>query len=173
MSWHREATKDVVACDKPREAGKRALIRGRLNEETRPGNPRSPAAEFIGGRERTQGTETSKYLEEQKETSIPSVAASESGTSPNRDSSRGCGSTEGLQQNRSQHKGLERPATEGDSPVCGRDRSPLTCALQSSTELVELRAKRVGPPTKAKYSSMTDSGQVGRLNDEKHGDEPS
>jgi hypothetical protein len=38
---------------------------------------------------------------------------------------------------------------------------------------VELRAKRVGPPTKAKYSSMTDSGQVGRLNDEKHGDEPS
>ena len=45
--------------------------------------------------------------------------------------------------------------------------------LQSSTELVELRANPVGPPTKAKYSSMTDSGQVGRLNDEKHGDEPS
>ena len=34
MSWHREATKDVVACDKPREAGKRASIRGFLNEET-------------------------------------------------------------------------------------------------------------------------------------------
>ena len=30
-----------------------------------------------------------------------------------------------------------------------------------------------GPPPKAKYSSMTDSEQVGRLNDEKHGDEPS
>ena len=172
MSWHREATKDVVACDKPREAGKQALIRGCLNEETQRRNPPLPATEFIGCAEQTQGTETSKYLEEQKETSIPSVAASERGTSPNRDSSRGCGSTEGL-QNRSQHKGLERPATEGDSPVCGRDRSPLTCALQSSTELVELRAKRVGPPTKAKYSSMTDSGQVGRLNDEKHGDEPS
>ncbi len=38
---------------------------------------------------------------------------------------------------------------------------------------MELRAKRGGPPPKAKYSSMTDSGQVGRLNDEKHGDEPS
>ena len=136
------------------------------------GNTQSPAGECIAGMERTQGTETSKYLEEKKETSIPSVAASERGTSPNRDSSRGCGSTEGL-QNHSQHKGLERPATEGESPVCGRNWSPLTCALQSSTELVELRAKRGGPPPKAKYSSMTDSGQVGRLNDEKHGDEPS
>jgi hypothetical protein len=37
MSWHREATKDVVACDKLREAGKRALIRRFLNEETRLG----------------------------------------------------------------------------------------------------------------------------------------
>ena len=34
MSWHREATKDVVACDMPREAGKRALIRGFPNRET-------------------------------------------------------------------------------------------------------------------------------------------
>ena len=37
MSWHREATKDVVACDKLREAGKRASIRRFLNEETRLG----------------------------------------------------------------------------------------------------------------------------------------
>ena len=44
---------------------------------------------------------------------------------------------------------------------------------QSSTELVELRVKLAGPPAKAKYSSMTDSEPVGRLNDEKHGDEPS
>jgi hypothetical protein len=50
-------------------------------------------------------------------------------------------------------------------------RSPLICALQSSTELVELRAKLAGPPAKAKYYSMTDSEQVGRLNDEKHSDE--
>ena len=34
MSWHREAKKDVVACDKLREAGKRALIRRFPNEET-------------------------------------------------------------------------------------------------------------------------------------------
>ena len=37
MSWNREATKDVVACDKPGEAGKQALIPGFLNAETRPG----------------------------------------------------------------------------------------------------------------------------------------
>src|SRR5580704_367051 len=60
----------------------------------------SPAVECIDGKERTQGTETSKYLEEKKETSIPSVAASESGNSPNRDSSRGCGRLEGLQNHR-------------------------------------------------------------------------
>ena len=36
---------------------------------------------------------------------------------------------------------------------------------------MEPRVKRGGPPPKAKYSSMTDSEQVGRLNDEKHSDE--
>jgi hypothetical protein len=44
---------------------------------------------------------------------------------------------------------------------------------QSRPELVELRAKLGGPPPKAKYYSMTDSESVGRLNDEKYGDEPS
>jgi hypothetical protein len=38
---------------------------------------------------------------------------------------------------------------------------------------VESRVKQPGPPGKAKYYSMTDSEQVGRLNDEKHGDKPS
>ncbi len=61
------------------------------------GNTWLPPAERIGGRERTRGTETSKYPEEQKETSIPSVAASERGHSPNRPPGRGCGRLEGLQ----------------------------------------------------------------------------
>ena len=34
MNWHQEATKDVVACDKPQGAGKQALICGFLNGET-------------------------------------------------------------------------------------------------------------------------------------------
>ena len=80
------------------------------------GHTQSLLSECIGQVERTQGTETSKYLEEKKETSIPSVAASESGNSPNRDSSRGCGRLEGL-QNHGQSKSLERLTKEGDSPV--------------------------------------------------------
>jgi hypothetical protein len=70
MPWHREATKDVVACDMLREAGKQATIRRFLNAETRPGKTRSSSAEFIGVEKRTQGTETSKYLEEKKKTLI-------------------------------------------------------------------------------------------------------
>ena|SRR5687767_12660388 len=97
MSWHREATKDVVACDKLREAGKRALIRRCPNGETQLHDLQLLTAECIGGAERTRGTETSKYPQEKKEKSIPSVAASESGHSPNRSSDRGCGRLEGLQ----------------------------------------------------------------------------
>jgi hypothetical protein len=43
------------------------------------GNAQSPITEYIGGVERTRGTETSKYPEEEKEISIPLVAASERG----------------------------------------------------------------------------------------------
>ncbi len=35
MSWRQEAMKDVETCDKPRGAGKQALILGFLNGETR------------------------------------------------------------------------------------------------------------------------------------------
>jgi hypothetical protein len=34
MPWQLEAMKDVVVCDKPRGAGKQALIRGFPNGET-------------------------------------------------------------------------------------------------------------------------------------------
>jgi len=71
MSWHREATKDAAACEKLRGAGKRASIRRFLNAETRRSNPPSLPSERIGRVERTQGTETSHYLQEKKETSIP------------------------------------------------------------------------------------------------------
>ena len=36
MPWRQQAMKDVVACDKPRGAGKQALIRGFPNGETHP-----------------------------------------------------------------------------------------------------------------------------------------
>ena len=56
------------------------------NGGTRPVEDRSSAAEFIGCEKGTRGTETSKYPEEEKETSISLVAASEEGR----------GQTEGL-----------------------------------------------------------------------------
>ena len=40
--------------------------------------------------------------------------------------------------------------------------------FQSSTDLVELRVKLGGPPSKAKYSLATDSEEVARANDEKN-----
>ena len=69
--------KDVVACDKPRGVCKQALIRGFPNGETRVGNTHAPPAEHIGRAEVTEGTETSKYLEEKKSIEILLVAASE------------------------------------------------------------------------------------------------
>ena len=47
MPWQLKAMKDVVACDKPRGAGKQALIRGFPNGETRR-RKASFHAEFIG-----------------------------------------------------------------------------------------------------------------------------
>lgn len=71
--------KDVVGCDKPRGAAKQALNRGFPNGATQPELSGYPLAECIGLRKRTQGSETSQYLEEKKSSEIPSVAASERG----------------------------------------------------------------------------------------------
>ncbi len=63
---------------------------------------------------RTQGTETSKYLKEHKETSIPSVAASEIGTAQTvlRDGVADTNVVTLIVVN-----DLERSTKEGDSPV--------------------------------------------------------
>ena len=60
--------------------GKHPLTRGSPNGATLPGKTRKRPAESIGGCEPTQGSEPSQYLEEEKATAIPPVAASESGT---------------------------------------------------------------------------------------------
>src|SRR3954451_4152749 len=44
------------------------------------GNTALPAAEYIGGAEASEGTETSQYLEERKSTETPRVVASERGS---------------------------------------------------------------------------------------------
>ena len=66
--------KDVVSCDKRRRGAN--IHRSGDVRMGKPdwGHAQSPA------REPTEGTETSKYLEEEKSTEIPQVAASERGT---------------------------------------------------------------------------------------------
>jgi hypothetical protein len=49
----------------------------------KPGPQGSFLIEYIDQVKRTQGTETSKYLEEKKSTEIPKVVASEIGTAGN------------------------------------------------------------------------------------------
>ncbi len=68
------------------------------------------------------------------------------------------GADKELQRQR-QLKGLESPTTEGDSPVSKSVCPPLLSAYQSSMELVKLRVKLGGPPSKAKYYSTTDSAK--------------
>jgi len=53
---------------------------------------------------------------------------------------------------------LERPAIKGDSPVCENDL--LQCSILSRTSHVKRRLNMGGPPSKAKYSTMTDSEPV-------------
>jgi hypothetical protein len=109
-----------------------------------------PMPECIGHEERTWRTETSKYPQEKKATAIPSVAASERGWVDGR------------------LKRMETRATEGESPVSESQPKP-----SSRPGLVEPGLNMGGPPSKAKYSSTTDSESVRRLNDDKHRDERS
>ena len=79
MPWQLKAMKDVEVCDKPRGAGKQALIRGFPNGETQPVQL-AIAHRIHRCARQTRGTEISKYPEEQKSTEIPEVAMSEPGS---------------------------------------------------------------------------------------------
>jgi hypothetical protein len=69
--------KDAVTCDKPRIGG--SNLRPGDFRMGQPGmsNVIPLCTEYIGTEELTQGTETSKYLEENKTIVISGVAASE------------------------------------------------------------------------------------------------
>ena len=71
--------KDATTCDNPRRAGSKLWPEGlRMGKpDARYGAP--PDRPIHNRQETTLGIETSKYQEEKKENSIPSVAASESG----------------------------------------------------------------------------------------------
>ena len=72
MPWLSEATKDVTSCDKPCSGA-----HTRLDTDFRMGQPGGSDTVTTPGVERTRGTETSQYLEEEKTKVIAQVVASE------------------------------------------------------------------------------------------------
>ncbi len=111
------------------------------------------------GSERTRGTETSQYPEEEESTEIPLVAASERGRRPNR-SPRGIGvvgpADAHVEASRSP---LERGPGDGERPVGEGDEACVAVFL-SSARPEKSGVKPGGPPSKAKDSRVTDSGRV-------------
>ena len=79
----------------------------------------APSRESIARRGETQGTETSKYLQEKKSNEIPSVAASERGGAQTAGGDVGgvVGRTMRLEKAEGQRNGLGRPARQGEGPV--------------------------------------------------------
>ena len=71
MPWRQMAMKDVVICDKLRGADNRLRSGDLRIGKPGLGHARPLPPEHIGWVEPTGGTETSKYPEEKKETSIP------------------------------------------------------------------------------------------------------
>ena len=67
MPWHDKAKKDVISCDKPRVGAN-----DHRTVDFRMGQPGSGNAESSGvSRRRTEGSETSKYLQEEKAKRFP------------------------------------------------------------------------------------------------------
>ena len=122
------------------------MIRGYPNGETRMVMNHAPCSEYIAAWRKTRRTETSKYPEEKKENSISVVAASE--VERARPNVISLFFSQTL---------LERETKEGESPV-GEKKQWLV--QQSTIEHEKFGGKMGGPPPKAKYSHVTDSGQV-------------
>ena len=114
-----------------------------------------PGVNKIAPERATRGTETSKYPEEEEEKSIPQVAASEQG----RAQTMGDHGVVGHPQDCGVHSrsGMERPGAEGKTPV--GEMHEAVGWYRSTAGHVEPGGKQGGPPPKAKYYLVTDSGQ--------------
>src|SRR3954470_16217260 len=136
------------------------------------GNTALPPAEYIGGAEASRGTETSQYPEERKSTETPRVVASKRGsaqTGPVKARTRCLFGVVG-RVSRRYVSGQELPSrsiveARGTAHHRGqssrrRNRAGLLITLLSRTAPVKRGPKLRGPPCKAKYSQVTDSGPV-------------
>ena len=80
MPWYEKSMKDVITCDKPRIGGNNLRPGDLRMGQPVTSNVVTSASEFIGCVKATQGTETSKYLVEEKTIVISLVVASETET---------------------------------------------------------------------------------------------
>ena len=66
MPWYEKSMKDATTCDKLRIGGNNLRPVDLRMGQPLMSNVMRSASEFIGCKKTTQGTETSKYLEEEK-----------------------------------------------------------------------------------------------------------
>ena len=151
MPRHWEAMKDVVSCDKLREAAYKRYIRRFPNGTTWYTEGVSPE------REPTRRTETSKYPEEKKITNDSPSSGERTGKSPNRWGvlHRGCRTAF---RKYHQHESLGKESRRRWKP-CSK-KLIWTSSILSSAEPGKFCVKLPVPSGKAKYSSMTDSEPV-------------
>ena len=144
--------------------------RGSPNGKTRrPVEGRRPRAEHIGPGEATGGTETSKYPEEEKSNEIPRVVASERGRGQTGPSASRAGVVGPPIVRLQSHVGAERAGKRGRRGLEPRTRTTWPARWFPSTAgHVKPGGKQGGPPSKPKYSPVTDSAPVPRGKGEKH-----
>ena len=158
MPWQQKLKKDVTNYEMSRGAVS-TLRSGNIRMwEHRQSNVYLSQNEHIVLARATQGTETSKYLEEKKEKSITLVVASETVEAQTCFRTGVVGHLIRSYKIALQLNNLERLAGEGESPVSEMKQS-LRCILSTAGHEKSCRNQR-GPSRKAKYSLLTDSEQV-------------
>ena len=158
MPWQQKLKKDVTNYEMSRGAVS-TLRSGNIRMwEHMQSNNYISQSEYIALERATQGTETSKYLEEKKEKSITLVVASETVKAQTRLRSGVVGHLIRSYKIALQLNNLERLAGESESLV-GEMKQSLRCILSTAGHEESCRNQR-GPSRKAKYSLLTDSEQV-------------
>ena len=158
MPWQQKLKKDVTNYEMSRGAVS-TLRSGNIRMwEHRQSNVYLSQSEYIALERATQGTETSKYLEEKKEKSITLVVASEKVEAQTSFRTGVVGHFIRSYKIALQQNNLERLTKEGESPVDEMKQS-LRCILSTAGHEESCRNQR-GPSRKAKYSLLTDSEQV-------------
>ena len=158
MPWQQKLKKDVTNYEMSRGAVS-TLRSGNIRMwEHIQSNIYISQSEYIALERATQGTETSKYLEEKKEKSITLVVASETVEAQTCFSTGVVGHLIRSYKIALQLNNMERLTREGESPVSEMKQS-LRCILSTAGHEESCRNQR-GPSRKAKYSLLTDSEQV-------------